>query len=303
MWQQYQQRTTTLQFVRVIHRFDIETLTDRSLTTRLDDPIVRMEDFWEPAVVPELAAYGAERLFRRVTTDHIAVGLCATAKPTFYQEEELALLRCAQLRGPRREAALRRHADRYAWIGNSYAESHVEPLSTFRRRLNDLLRRNVSYARARQELQRRAREVNVERKRCAALVKSDAKIARFGVMAAHCTWWQDQSKRDIFRYLPARDRLARECERRAGLPSGLYDVAFAWEVSPRPTRRLVQQLTQRRRFRHGVPHRAHSCGHWSKRPVDHSPVLGSAAKARGVNQCCKEFPPHQGCARTSCYRQ
>lgn len=211
--------------------------------------------WWVVGVIPELGGYGGQAILRKQLHKeglseqkfHDAYAtLAATDKTSFYQEEEISLARLLRFRpdSTSEQGALERHARRYAWIGNSYFRTHEEPLANFRRRLREMRRTHVTPALLRAKLNAHAHALRKSRQRILQNIRS-RELRRISAGVGQCVWWQDQRKAVIFQYLAAVDRLAREIERRAGVPTGTYDNSYYWEVTLQPSTRILRLLKDR----------------------------------------------------------
>jgi phosphohistidine swiveling domain-containing protein len=244
--------------LRACDRTDLGALSDASLERMWKKLHRVITAFWPIAVVPELGGYGGQALLKktlqeiepdpmRFLTSYAT--LAATARPSFYQEEEIGLARI--LRHADKTAlqrALQHHATAYSWIGNSYYRSGVQPLSSFKERLDALGKRRTTATIMANKFDQDARMLSQAKRKILRSLPHAGTLRQLSDGVARCIWWQDERKKYIFQYVGTIDRLAREFERRAMLKPRTYDFAYYWEVKLRPTEAFLRELSRRSRW-------------------------------------------------------
>src|SRR3989344_697387 len=123
----------------------LEALSDTNLLKLFREWEKRYLTFWTIGLVPEVANFGGEALLkehlrRRIKNNndfiHAFEKLSAPERPSFYQQEELDLLRLKNSKGF--QALLKEHAKKYFWLRNSYFETKELKTDYFRRALSEI---------------------------------------------------------------------------------------------------------------------------------------------------------------------
>ncbi|MFA5052128.1 MAG: hypothetical protein WC544_03665, partial [Patescibacteria group bacterium] len=214
--------------------------------------------FWEPGILPEMGAYGAEAILKNelakegLDTQKKMLALSYLSAPvrlSFYQEEEVALLKVASRFGKKDfQELLRKHQQRFFWIGNSYGAVKIMPESFFLKRIEEFLKKKQRPARQIAEVYKHVAVAKKNHQQALAWVKRKALIKQISDNLAHCIWWQDQRKGYIFHYLHYIDLFVREFARRNGIAPERYHMAWHREINLRPTQSLFRKLSARQRL-------------------------------------------------------
>lgn len=229
-------------------------LTDKQLPYEWRHFHRLLRPFWEAAIIPELAAYGGASILRQALIAHglhsedlqIAVAiLSAPEKLSFYQEEERDFLKLCRIRSKSAlTKALQRHFQRYFWIENSYGATHFLTLKDFQSRLKD----------SKSNWRQREREIENHlpriRKEKAVIIKKyhlPFRIQKIARSVSLSIGWQDERKKQIFRYLHYFELFLREFSRRSGVPLNHLSTAMVSEIVPQPSARQKQQWQWRSR--------------------------------------------------------
>src|SRR3989339_839071 len=123
---------------RYLDNIDLAKLTDKQFNQFWADYSHDYINFWIYGTVPELANYGADKYIEKELSKYIkdktnlkqVVQILTTPeKPSFYQEEEMALATSENLK---------KHQQKFYWLKNSYAGTQVLPLSFFVERKKEI---------------------------------------------------------------------------------------------------------------------------------------------------------------------
>ncbi|MFH1207180.1 MAG: PEP-utilizing enzyme [Patescibacteria group bacterium] len=214
--------------------------------------------FWEPGVVPEISAYGGEAILKRELAEEGLAGqkqmlalshLSAPMKPSFYQEEEISLLKVASRYGKKDfQHRLTAHCRKYFWIGNSYGAVRVMPEAHFLGRIRHFMKKKLSPARQISEIYRQLAFAQTNQRQALSLVRRKKLIKKISDGLAYCIWWQDQRKGLIFCYLHYLDLFVHEFSRRNQVAPALYHMAWYREINLHPSAGLIKELKSRRRL-------------------------------------------------------
>ena len=165
--------------------------------------------FWDHGLVPEVANWGGEQVLKDKLTE---IGLSqeqfilalekltAPEKLSFYQEEELAFLKVKEKENSTDEkkytTALRCHAQKYFWLGNSYYETIVLDEKQFEEKLKELNCKDVKGEIEKiKQIPKRAKE---EKKKILREFNIGNDIKKIAQRLSYCIWWQDARKKQIF---------------------------------------------------------------------------------------------------------
>lgn len=205
-----------------------------------------------------MAAYGAEAILKRelaaegLDSRHRMLALSYLSAPirlSFYQAEEIALLRVASRYGHKNfDRLVERHWQKYFWIGNSYGAVRVLPRSYFLGRIRQLIKNARVSPRYIKEIYSHVDVAKRNHRQALSWMKRPTRIKKISDRLVDCIWWQDQRKGYIFRYLHFIDLFVREFARRRGVPSGLYHMAWHREIAVRPNAQLLRTLRRRRQL-------------------------------------------------------
>lgn len=183
------------------------------------------EEFWGIGLLPELANFGGEALLKKYLSQHIKQqpeyvvalqNLSAPDKLSFYQQEELNLLRLRSLKPTQHlRKKLKNHQRKYYWLLNSYADTRVLPVAYFKKRLLALSR-----AEAVQKIDEVRAQVRATQRQKTKLVKRlglNSQAIKIAKRLSFCIWWQDKRKTYIFQANHAIDVMLREVGKRYGI--------------------------------------------------------------------------------------
>lgn len=212
-------------------------------------------DFWEIGILPEMSAYGAEPLLKKVLTKEklsddlinsaLSV-LSAPVRPSFYQEEEIALLQLAQKFNCNNfDTLLTRHQQKFYWLANSYYRTEILSKNYFDKRIKNQIKTGAS--KELKKLFNYFKDIKKQKAAYLAKVKNKQLIKNLADNLSHCIWWQDQRKKYIFQYLHYLDLFLEEFAKRSGVVASLLDYAWPYEVSATISKSIKQQLVIRKK--------------------------------------------------------
>lgn len=232
----------------------LRSLTDEQLDSEWHNFHNTLRPFWEAAVIPELGSYGGAPILRRALHRHglrdeslqiASAILSAPERLSFYQEEERDFLKLYSIKSKTAlTSALREHWRRYYWIENSYGAIRIMSLKDFQRRLRE---RKADWKDRRREIDRQILKIRKEKTRLNKKYKIPTRIRSIAHGLSLSIGWQDERKKQIFRYLHFQELFLHEYSRRSGVSMALLSTAMVSEVSVRPPLRQIQELRRRSR--------------------------------------------------------
>ncbi|MFH0854566.1 MAG: PEP-utilizing enzyme [bacterium] len=159
-------------------------------------------DFWLIVHVPEIANWGGEHflklklkeLYPEKFKEYLEI-LTASEKPSFFQEEEMSLLKLALIKDKKRQnEKIKEHSQKYQWLLNSYGGNRVLKQGYFKKRLTELIKKTT----AENEINKikNALKMNKNRKQ---LLNCPADIKFMADKLSESIWWQDFRKGYIWR--------------------------------------------------------------------------------------------------------
>lgn len=212
--QEYDQAKKRLaEIEQKIDSIDLSAMTSRDLAvlyTELVEGITRMGVTTMPV---ELGNWAAEvKLKERlaeILSDQNKLNLAlevltAPEELSFYQEEEIALAKCRDIKA---------HQQKYFWLKNNYAGVKILPVNYFARRKKEI---QPGFE---QNQKRRLAEV---KKGKAALIQEleiPGSIIFLAQRISQNIAWQDDRKRHIFIYLHYKEQFLNEAARRSQIPA------------------------------------------------------------------------------------
>lgn len=237
-WQKYVKQLSSLE--GRLARARLSELSDGELLKWWQNLHHTYLNFWVTGMVPELGNYGTDKFLdqelRKVIKDRVKISeameiLTAPEKLSFYQEEEINLARCRDLK---------KHQQKYFWLKNSYAGTQVLPLSFFARRREELspsLARTIKNSLKQAKLAKRklARQCRLSRR-----VMEIVKAISIGIV------WQDQRKKYIFITLHYQDIMLKEVARRFGYRRDDLLNCWFWEIDKIIRGQKINNLIGRR---------------------------------------------------------
>lgn len=185
----------------------LEKLTDKELHDLWQEFYRLIIEFWLPTIPAELGNYGSGKLLEEKLKGFIkeqelvsvAEILTAPEKPSFHQEEEIALSK---------EKDLDKHARKYFWLMNSYIGTEKLTVDFFAKRKKELLANIKKLIEERiKGVKDKKRKINKKYK-LSQEVKDIAKGLREGIE------WQDERKKHVLIYLHYKDLFLKEVARR-----------------------------------------------------------------------------------------
>lgn len=182
----------------------LSSLNDKDFTQAYSKWQELYLNFWGVGLVPELANLGGEEILKETLSKNInkqkefilaLEKLSAPESLSFYQEEELDLLKLKKYQGTKKfDKLMKNHSQKYFWIRNSYFEQKQLKPDYFKKILSGI-----------KQVQSKIKEIeNLSKKRMAdkksvikkyQLNKRTIKIAK---RLSYSIWWQDARKKEIF---------------------------------------------------------------------------------------------------------
>lgn len=185
--------------------------------------------FWDLWLVPELANWGGETLLRRgllhervpkTEVDRVMAVLSAPVKFSFFQQEQYALLAIGLLRNQKaRRQALKRHANRYSWILNSYHSTRILTWHYFSRELQQVAPSRIAAAKARRQLRQTTSRAKLEKGQITRQYGLSREMRQIADLLAESIWLQDDRKARIWQATAALTLWVKEAARRWHIPA------------------------------------------------------------------------------------
>ena len=247
VWQQY--LFNLLSFCKRIDKYYLKSLSDGELMKNWQDFNRLVYLFWEPGVVPELGAYGAEPILREILEKEeldenekikaLSI-LSAPTKLSFYQEEEIDLLKLLKkYRAKKFNVLLKKHQQKYFWLENSYFRTKVLGDDFFLEKIKEKIKAGIESQRVIKEMYHLLEVTKQKKLKILAKLRNKKQIKKISDGLCHCIWWQDHRKKYIFQYLHYLDLFVSEFARRARISSRIFDFAWPEEASTQPSKRLI----------------------------------------------------------------
>lgn len=196
-------------------------------------------DFWTYGFLPELANWGGEQLLKEaLVKEHpkhlllLLERLSAPEELSFFQQEELELLKIAKVGNDRKRLA--EHQQKYFWLGNSYGHTQVLDIKFFQDRIKEIPPEKIPGQI--EEIGEFAVRTKEEKQRVIDEFKVSPGIAGIGRNLGFCIWWQDQRKRYIFMANHYITLFLRDFSQRFSIP--LEELGY---YSPRDLLNLVRE--------------------------------------------------------------
>ena len=163
--------------------------------------------FWVTGFLPEVANWGGEQWLKRelsslqnLTHEKFVDAfekLSAPEELSFFQKEELEMLKIKSIPSQEQEKALQEHQEKYYWLRNSYGFTKVLDVSFFRDEIN-----KISTEEAKKkinDINAFADKVKQNKKQVIEKYKIPETIVKIASKLAYCIWWQDYRKSFIFK--------------------------------------------------------------------------------------------------------
>lgn len=188
-----------------LEKLNFNKLNNKDLYSHLDSFYKLNINFWLIVQVPEVANWGGEHLLRKKlqkykdkAEEYLEV-LSAPVKFSFFQQEELDLLRLASIKKEKElKKMLKEHAKKYCWLLNSYGGNRILKPKYFEDKLKELLmKRN-----AKNLINEIENIIKNNRKRKIELIKKlklSKEIVLIAEQLSQSIWWQDLRKGYIWR--------------------------------------------------------------------------------------------------------
>lgn len=206
-----------------IARLKLSSLTNLELTNLFSETNSILIDFWLPTVPAELGNYGSAEFLEAKLLKFLKDAekareatrvLTVSDKPSFFQEEEMALQETNNLK---------LHQQKYFWLKNSYAGTENLTLNFFRERKNNLSQN------LRKEQEKRAKQIRAEKKKLIRKYRFPITLVKIARRVEEAMEWQDERKKEVWRALHYKQLLLNEAEKRTGNKAlaryGLWEIA------------------------------------------------------------------------------
>ena len=253
-WKKYY--LNLIDFCKGIDKNYLKSLSNSDLSKKWKEFNNIIYLFWEPGIIPELAAYGGELILKKVIEKEIindyrqreAISvLSAPVKFSFYQEEEVDLLRLIKkFYSKNFKNLLSQHQKKYFWVENSYFRTKVLKENFFLKRIKGKIIDKINSDRIIKKMNRRLKIAKQSKAKILFKFKNKKEIKKISDALSYCIWWQDQRKKHIFRYLHYIDLFIKEFAKRANVSPGIFDFAWPSEVSVNPSKKLLKILKERK---------------------------------------------------------
>lgn len=193
--------------------------------------------FWFIVLVPEVANWGGEyllknkldKLYKDKSDEYLEI-LAAPVKLSFFQQEELDLLKISYIKNKNKSGeALRKHAEKYHWIMNSYGGNRVLSVLYFENRLKELTR-NKSAKLLISEIKATINAYRRRKKQLIKKLKLNKKTVLVAEQLSQSIWWQDFRKGYIWRLNHHWDVFLREIARRTKWRFNDLQWCYAYEL-------------------------------------------------------------------------
>ncbi|MFA6486069.1 MAG: PEP-utilizing enzyme [Candidatus Magasanikbacteria bacterium] len=213
-----------LLFQKQIANANLAKLTNKQLGKLWHDFHEVYIKFWVTGSVPELANYGSEsylkgklqKVIKNENDLSIAMEiLTAPMRASFYQEEEIALSKAANLN---------QHQQKYFWLKNSYAGTAVLPVKFFADRKAKFAH-NLGL-----ETKTKIKATLAKKKSIQKQFGLSQEIMAIGQAISDGVGWQDERKKYIFMILHYQDVMLAEVTRRFGYTSDELHRAWYYEI-------------------------------------------------------------------------
>ncbi len=206
-WSKYQQWIKDYQKIsRELEKINWKDISDQKLYNHLKEFYDFNLKFWIIVHVPEIANWGGEyllrqklkKLFKDKADEYLEI-LSAPIKPSFFQTEELDLLKLANIKDKDDYSkALKKHAIKYYWLLNSYGGNRVLKSGYFDKKLQDLLKEKSAKIRI-DEIKNNIRNNSLRKERLIKKIKLNSEIIYIAKQLSECIWWQDHRKAYIWK--------------------------------------------------------------------------------------------------------
>lgn len=221
-WQRWEKWMKEYKSVaRILSRLDPRKLTDKELYKYAKLFYDFNGKFWLIVHVPEIANWGGEYLLENIlhekfgqkAEEYLEI-LSTPIKFSFFQQEELDLLKIGLIKNPRKKReALIKHASSYSWLLNSYGGDRILKKEYFEKKLNLLIKEKTP--------QKKIAEINnliasnkTRKIRLAKKLGLNKKTILIANQLSQSIWWQDSRKSYIWKMNFFIDKFLEEISKR-----------------------------------------------------------------------------------------
>jgi len=165
------------------------------------------QKFWVIGLLPELSNWGGEQMLRKELSKKIKnekefsfvlERLSAPEDYSFYQEEELDLLKIKRFENNKKEfdKKLAEHRQKFFWLLNSYHHTKILSVEHFKKELSAL---SVKEAPGKlMKITALKENILKEKKKLIETYSLSKDVEKIMHRLAFCIWWQDNRKKHIF---------------------------------------------------------------------------------------------------------
>jgi len=206
LWQEVLRELITVH--NKIINTDLNKLTIKDLKKLYLEWTNKYLNFWAIGQLPEHSNWGGEYILKTKLEkilkpkDFALVyeKISAPEKFSFYQEEELDLLKLKKYSLNHNKELLnkhlKKHQQKYFWILNSYSHSQILPVSYFKKELSKFTPKQAK--KKIKKLENFGRTVRLTKRRIFKKYKLPKNILKIANRITFCIWWQDHRKYYIF---------------------------------------------------------------------------------------------------------
>ncbi|MFH0951615.1 MAG: PEP-utilizing enzyme [Patescibacteria group bacterium] len=240
-----------------LNRKKISDLTDEELITSFNNWQRHYLSFWEVWLIPEMANWGGEYLLAKQLKEkkldqqnylRAMEILAAPVKLSFFQEEELSLLKVAKLYGKSKYAKeLEKHTINYYWLLNSYYQTKVLTASYFNQKILDKIRTKVDLSKEIKAVNSHSRITKQAKGRLVGELKLSRGTVAIADQLAESIYLQDARKALIWQVDAVLENYLKEFGRRLKTP--FANLKYLWPdeiVSSFAKKKVPRQLIIKR---------------------------------------------------------
>jgi len=178
-------------------------------------------DFWVKGLLPEFANWGGEQKLKKLLEGHEAFielfeKLSTPEDLSFYQREELDLLKIKLARSTEQESLLSAHQKNYYWIKNSYGFTEEKPFEAFKEELDKISPEAAKKRIA--AIESYVQKVLEEKEELKIRYKVPDETYTVARSLSFSIWWQDYRKQFIFICNHIVSRILEELGKRKEIP-------------------------------------------------------------------------------------
>lgn len=207
--------------VRILSGLDLKKLTDKELYKYAKLFYDFNGEFWLIVHVPEIANWGGEYLLKSIlktkfgqkAEEYLEI-LSTPIKFSFFQQEELDLLKIGLIKNPRiKQQALAKHTNNYSWLLNSYGGNRILKKEYFEKKLNLLIKEKIPQKKI-AEINNAIKNNKIRKIRLAKKLGINKQIALIANQLSQSIWWQDLRKSYIWQMSFFIDKFLKEISKR-----------------------------------------------------------------------------------------